>query len=632
MIKEKKHKIKNFMKGFIRLIVPFWKSKDSRTCRLLLVMVALFTGFSVFLAKQFNAWYNDFYNALQEYDVDAFWSEMLIFGVMALFHVYVAVTNVYIKQKIMIEWRHWLSTHFMHKWLQNGVFYKMQFTDTVTDNPDQRIASDLDEFVSLTFSLTIGILTDLAMLITFFSVLWELSAAVDLSIGGSVLHLPDGYLCYLAVIYAVIGTILTFIIGRPLIRLNFNQQRVEADYRFSLVRIRENAESIALYHGAREEGKYLDERFGKVVKNFYQIMLKTVHVEFMALSYNQASVVFPFIISSPLYFAKTITLGTLIQISSAFGRVQSSLSTLIDNFASLARWKSVIDRLIQYDENMAKAENIQIIPIEDATAKLEATGLAIATPNGKVLMQDGSFSLKPGDAMLIRGPSGCGKTTLFRTIAGLWPYASGNIKYPSGGVLFLSQKPYIPLGTLRRAICYPHAPLEDHVIIPVMEIAHLTHLVNLLDQDGNWGQILSLGEQQRVAFARAMLIKPQVIFMDEASAALDEDLEDHLYTELRLRLRSAIIISVGHRSTLKKFHNFFLQHHADLNWSLDENDKYVEDGVFGPCSKNNDQMDHESFERFSKGQVFDKAPPTAQPRPSLLRRLLIALGSSGEEK
>jgi putative ATP-binding cassette transporter len=623
---KKNRSLIEYLSAFMRLIIPFWKSKDSRTCRFLLFMVFVFSGLSVFIAKQVNTWYNDFYNTLQEYDLDAFWSEMAIFCVIATFHVYVAVTNAYVKQKIMIEWRHWLSTHFMRKWLSNGVFYKMQFTESQTDNPDQRIAADLDEFVSLTFSLTIEVLTSLAMLVTFFSVLWELSSAVDMTVGDMVIHLPDGYLCYLAVIYAAIGTVLTFIIGRPLIRLNFRQQRVEADYRFSLVRIRENAESIAMYRGTGEEGVYLEERFGQVVKNVYNIMLKTVHVGFFSLSYNQASVVFPFIISSPLYFAKTITLGSLIQISSAFGRVQDSLSTLINNFASLARWKSVIDRLVQYNENMEAAAEITSIPVEESGTVLTAEGLSITTPEGRQLMLDGCFQLKPGDAMLIRGPSGCGKTTLFRTLAGLWPYATGRINYPVGEVLFLSQKPYIPLGTLRRAICYPHAPLPDHVILKVMEETHLEHLVNKLDLDGNWGQILSLGEQQRVAFARAILLHPQIIFMDEASSAMDEDLENRLYTELRRHLTSSIIVSVGHRSTLKRFHNCCLEWAEDLNWSVVDSSDYAEDGNFTDKDvSQNEHMDDESFERYRTGRVYSK--DHSEPvKPSLLRRLLMHLG------
>lgn len=629
MSKEKKRTLGEYLVAFMRLITPFWRSKESRSCRFLLLMVFIFSGLSVFIAKQVNTWYNDFYNSLQEYDIDAFWSEMVIFCVIATFHVYVAVTNAYVKQKIMIEWRHWLSTHFMRKWLSNGVFYKMQFSEAQTDNPDQRIAADLDEFVSLTFSLTIEILTSLAMLVTFFSVLWELSAAVDMHIGDTVIHLPDGYLCYLAVIYAAIGTVLTFIIGRPLIRLNFRQQRVEADYRFSLVRIRENAESIAMYRGTKEEGVYLEERFGQVVKNVYNIMLKSVHVGFFSLSYNQASVVFPFIISSPLYFAKTITLGSLIQISSAFGRVQDSLSTLINNFASLARWKSVIDRLVQYNENMEEAAGITTIPVDEAGTVLAAEGLSITSPDGRQLMLDGNFKLRPGDAMLIRGPSGCGKTTLFRTLAGLWPYATGRINYPLGEVLFLSQRPYIPLGTLRRAICYPHAPLPDHVILPVIEQTHLGHLVQKLDIEGNWGQILSLGEQQRVAFARAILLHPQVVFMDEASSAVDEDLENSLYTELRNHLTSSIIVSVGHRSTLKRFHNCCLEWAEDLNWNMVDSAEYAEEGCFTDKKAVPDEhMDDESFERYRAGSVYTKEH-TESGRTSILRRLLEFLGRDG---
>ncbi len=581
-----KEKNKKYLKNFGKLLFPFWLSKDSRSCRLLLLMILIFSGFSVFIAKQVNTWYNDFYNALQEYDFDGFCSQMLIFAVLATFHVFVSVTNYYMKQKLMIEWRHWLSSYFMQKWIKNGVFYRMQFIGGNTDNPDQRIAEDLHEFVNLTFLLTIGILTDVAMLVTFFSVLWGLSAATSFTLGSFNISLPDGYLCYIAIIYAFVGTILTFIIGRPLIKLNYNQQKVEANYRYSLVRVRENSESISLYNGVHEEGKYLELKFTDVVKNFYRIMIKTVHVDFFTFSYNQASVIFPFIIAAPLYFAKKATLGTLIQISSAFQRVQNSLSTLIDNFSSIARWKSVVDRLVQFNENMEKAQTLKSLPIEFKDDELVLDNVSVKTPDGKELILNENLTLKSGDALLIRGPSGCGKSTLFRAVAGLWPFASGSITYPNGEFLFLSQKPYIPLGSLRAAISYPQSPVDDLKILPVLNIVGLSHLSNCLDAEDNWGQILSLGEQQRVAFARAMLLKPKVLFMDEATSALDENIENILYTRIRKELKESIIISVGHRSSIKSFHNIFLEWQEDFHWKIQSNSQYVEDGDFSEFPQN----------------------------------------------
>lgn len=587
---------KDFFISLWKIFIPFWKSKESKQCKFLLLGIFLLSGLSVFFAKQFNSWYNDFYNALQEYDLDVFCSQMFIFCVLAAINVFVVVTNYYIKQKVMIEWRHWMSTSYMKKWLKDGVFYRMGFiSNNVTDNPDQRIAEDLHEFVNLTFSLTIGILTDLAMLVTFFTVLWSLSSATSFTLGDTTISLPDGYLCYLAIIYAVVGTFLTFIIGKPLIRLNYNQQKVEANYRYSLVRVRENSESIALYKGSIEEGRYLEDRFSDVVRNFYRIMLKTVHVEFFSLSYKQASVVFPFIISSPLYFAKIITLGSLIQISSAFGRVQDSLSTLIENFTSIARWKSVVDRLIQFSENMEKTEDIENLKPSLDGSSFVVSNMNISTPNGQQLMVDGNFSLNAGDALLIRGPSGCGKTTLFKTIAGLWPYAKGDVIYPNGESFFLSQKPYIPLGTLRAAISYPHAPYQDHVIVPLLALAGLEKFCTQLDTESNWGQILSLGEQQKVAFVRALLIRPAIIFLDEASSAMDEDLECLLYSKLKEILKDSIIISVGHRSTLKQFHNLHLEWSNDLHWQIENNVDYIEDGQI---VENSDVQDEGTYERY----------------------------------
>lgn len=608
-----KEKNKQYLRNFGKLLLPFWVSKDSRSCRVILLLILVLTGFSVFIAKQVNTWYNDFYNTLQEYDFDGFCSQMLIFIVLATFHVFVTVTNYYMKQKLMIEWRHWLSTFYMKKWINNGVFYKMHFIDGNTDNPDQRIAEDLNEFVTLTFTLSIGILTNLAMLVTFFSVLWSLSAATTFTIGSFSLSLPDGYLCYLALGYAVVGTILTFIIGKPLIKLNYNQQRVEANFRYSLVRVRDNSESISMYRGVEEEGKYLEVKFSDVVRNFYQIMVKTVHVEFFALSYNQASVIFPFVISAPLYFAKQATLGTLMQVSSAFGRVQGALSMLIDSFSSIARWKSVVDRLVQFNQNMEKTFELKSIPAENQGNELILDNVSVTTPQGKNLILNESLKLKSGDFLLIRGPSGCGKSTLFRTIAGLWPYASGSITYPDGKFLFLSQKPYIPLGTLRAAICYPQAPINDLKLLPVLNDVGLSHLAGCLDIEENWSQILSVGEQQRVAFARALLLKPDVLFMDEASSALDENLENILYTRITRELKNSIIISVGHRSSIKSFHNLFLEWQEDLNWRLVPNEEYVEEGVYTENTGCDEEIhDDDLVKRFRNAYSY-KNSPTGKP-------------------
>ncbi len=567
-----------YMRRLCGLVFPYWRTRDSIVSWKLLFVIVLFSGSAVFLAKQFNAWYNDFYNALQELDVNCFWSQMIIFAVMAAFHVFISVTNAYCKQNLMIEWRHWMSSHFMDRWLADGVFYRMNFTQGKTDNPDQRIAEDLNEFVSLTFMLTVGILTDIAMLATFFMVLWGLSKATVFAVGDFEMSLPDGYLCYLAVTYAAIGTLLTFIIGRPLIKLNFRQQRLEADFRYSLVRVRENAESIAIYGGAKEEGKYLEERFVGVVKNVFMTMKRSMYLGFFTFSYHQASVLFPFIVASPMYFAKTITLGALIQISSAFGHVQDSLSTLIDSFTSIARWKSVVDRLVQYTDNMDQATKIGSLPAARDGSEFGVADLCVARPDGEKLLINGAWTLGPGDAMLVRGPSGCGKSTLFRALAGLWPYASGSVSYPEGQALFLSQKPYLPLGTLRRAVCYPDAPLPDHVILPYLRLAGLDNLASSLDVDAPWSQILSLGEQQRIAFVRALIVRPQVLFLDEASSALDEEIEEVLYAELRRVLRNSIIVSVGHRSSLKRFHDCYLEWREDLAWELVPGEQFIEDG------------------------------------------------------
>lgn len=547
------------LKLFWRMLISYWGCKDSLKSWFLLVLILSLTGGSVYLATAINSWYKVFWDAIQNYDLPGFKHQLVIFAILATIHVLVSVYNSYLKSCLSINWRTWLTGKTMDRWMRGDNYFKLQLTDKYTDNPDQRIAEDLNLFVSSTIVLLLGTLTDLALMGSFGVVLWKLSSAVDMEVMGYTLSLPDGYMCYLALLYAIIGTSLTFWLGKPLVRLNFRQQRYEADFRFSLIRVRENSESIALYKGEAEENKFLRQSFGELVANYIKLIVCTKRLGFLTLGYAQTAVIFPILISAPLYFAKIITVGSIMQISSAFGQVQSSLSTLVSNFTSWASWKSVVDRLSLFYMSMEEAEALYCIGVKHDKAGVELDHLQVRTPREQVLVDDLNLQLSKGEALLIRGPSGCGKSTLLKAIAGIWPFAQGEVHYAEQGkVLFLSQKPYLPQGSLRTAAAYPGEQEHEGKTEEYFGQLGLSHLIEHLDDVDTWSHMLSLGEQQRVAIVRALLNKPDILFLDEATSAMDEKSESLTYELLRQHLPDTILISVGHRSTLVAKHDLVL--------------------------------------------------------------------------
>ena len=562
--------VRHLWRNFWMLLKPFWASKEGKTKGLLLLLVVLaLTAGAVYLQKKLNTWYNEFYNSIQTYNFPEFQSLLLTFCGLAAIWVLVGVHRTYFNQMLQIIWRRWLTQNRITHWLANNNFYRLQLTDRQTDNPDQRIAEDINEFVASTLTLSIGYLRELATLFTFLGVLWTLSKPTTLSIGNTTFHLAQGYMVWAALAYAIFGTVLTFWIGRPLVSLNFNQQRYEADFRFSLVRLRENAESVALYQGSQEEGHYLRSRFLQVVDNFYALMKRQKILGFFTLGFNQTAVIFPIILGAPLYFAKQITLGDLMQTLSAFGTVQGSMSLLVDSYTDLARWKSVVDRLATFEQGLQHAEHLPRLEPEKSGETLQLQQVKVEQPNGFILMHEANWQLKQGDSMLIQGPSGCGKSTLLRTLAGLWPFASGKVCYPANSLpLFLSQKPYLPLGSLRQVLSYPLPEVPNTEAIEVLQAVGLDKLSARLDDTELWSQILSLGEQQRIAFARILVVKPDVLFLDEATSALDEQSEAMLYRLLRTQLPQTIMVSVGHRSTLHPFHEKKLLWQENGQWQF----------------------------------------------------------------
>lgn len=562
--------VKHLWRNFWMLLKPFWASKEGKTKGLLVFLLILgLTAVSVFLEKKLNEWRNHFYNALQNYNLAEFQHQIGVFCWLAGALILLAVYKFYFNQLLQVIWRQWMTNNKMQNWLKNNNFYRLHYNKNNTDNPDQRISQDISEFITYSLSLFLSYLKEIAMLFTFISVLWSLSKPTVLEMGAIKFSLSQGYMVWAAIIYAVMGTAITFLLGRPLVRLNFEQQKYEADFRFSLIRVRENADSIALYGGLKQEETSLIKSFNYVIHNTYELMKRQKILLFFTAGYSQASVIFPFVVCAPLYFTKQFALGDLMQTATAFGIVQGSLSILVDSYTDLARWKSVVDRLATFENGLKDAEQQPRIEHQYADHQLALHGLQVQHPAGHTLMNAANWHLDKGDALLIQGPSGCGKSTLLRTLAGLWPYASGSVSYPEGAQpLFLSQKPYLPLGSLRQVLSYPLEAVDAEKASAALNQVGLSQFIERLEDEDNWSHMLSLGEQQRIAFARILLVKPDVLFLDEATSALDEDNEQRLYELVRSELPQTIMVSVGHRSTLRPFHKKMLVWQADSNWQL----------------------------------------------------------------
>ena len=552
---------RGFFANAWRLIRPYWNSEEKWIARGLLVVVIGLNLGQVFLNVQFNNWYGRFYDALQAKKLEVFWHEILIFAVLATFWVAVGVYEYYLRNSLEIRWRRWLTKRYLNNWMADRVFYRMELTSRETDNPDQRIQEDLKLFPFQTLDLSIGAMSNVVNLISFMTILWGLSGAISFALAGINIAIP-GYMLWAALLYAILGTGITHLIGRRLAALFFGQQKLEADFRYSLVRVRDNAEGIALYDGEEDERDRLQGNFGRVFANWFKIMRMQKRLLWFSFSYNQLAVLFPFVTAAPRYFSGAITLGTLMQIGNAFGEVQRNLSWFINNYADIAAWKASVDRLINFDQAMAQAQaagaigaGIDVEPAAESDVRIENVELRL--PDGKPLIHNISTDIRPGERVLVSGPSGSGKSTLFRAIAGIWPYGAGKIVIPQlKRLLFLPQRPYVPIGSLRHAVTFPEAPgkFSDAEIAEALIACRLGDYANKLDEDHNWDRRLSPGEQQRLALARAFLQRPDWLFLDEATSSLDPETEAALYKLLLDRLPETTLVSIAHRTNLAVFH------------------------------------------------------------------------------
>lgn len=549
-----------FLRDLWRLVRPYWYSEEKWSARTLLAAIVALTLGMVWINVEINQWQNAFFNSLQDKQQDVFFELLIRFGWLAAAFIVMAVYQLYLNQWLQIRWRRWLTDRYLDEWLAERTYYRMQLADRGTDNPDQRIAEDFRLFIAQTLSLTLGFINALVTLVSFIGILWGLSGVLELTVGGTVYEIP-GYMVWVALAYAALGTWLTHRIGKPLIGLNFNQQRYEADFRFGLVRFRENAEGVALYRGEAQELAGFRRRFAEVVANWIRIMIQQKRLTWFTAGYSQVAVIFPYVVAAPRYFSGAIPLGGLMQTASAFSQVQGALSWFIEAYTTFAEWRASAERLITFEHAMQRAIDQRQdgggAAVEDATAaRLEIRDLALALPNAQPLLEQGSLTIAPGESVLLTGPSGSGKSTLFRAIAGIWPFAKGLIRRPAGPTLFLPQRPYLPIGSLRSAVTFPAEPgrFTDEAIREALVACGLPQLADRLDDDQHWALQLSPGEQQRLAFARALLLRPAWLYLDEATAALDEASEERMYRLLKERLPGTALVSIGHRPTLRRFH------------------------------------------------------------------------------
>ena len=543
-----------------RLSVPYFRSEDRWAGRGLLGAIIAIELAQVGIAVLLNSWNARFYDALQHKNASAFGRELLIFSVLVASFILLAVYQLYLTQGLQIRWRQWMTNRLLGLWLQDATPYRMQLSADCTDNPDQRIAEDIKLFVSNTLSLGTGLLGSVVTLASFIVILWGLSNAAPLTLFGHSLGVP-GYLVWVAIVYAVAGTAITHWIGRPLVDLDIEQQRREADFRGSLLRIRENAEQIALLKGETAERNRLMTRFATVKENWIAIMCRQKRLTFFTAGYNQVQVIVPILVAGPAYFAGAIGLGGLMQTASAFGRVEGALSFFVKAYPQLAQWKSVIERLDGFERSIADTASpqatLEIVEC-DVECSISAVHLDLKKPDGSPLLEIETLELAAGEATLVTGRSGTGKSTLLRVLAGIWPHAQGRIEIPAGvRVLALPQRPYLPEGSLRDAITFPRvlSANENARIAALLTEVGLSTLADRLDEEAHWQQRLSLGEQQRLTIVRSILFEPDWLLLDEATASLDEPAERMVYRLLRERLPRTTLVSVGHRSTLKALHN-----------------------------------------------------------------------------
>ena len=549
---------REFIVGLFHLITPYWNSEEKKSARLYLAAIITLTIAAVYMTLLLNEWFNSFYSALQNYDSGAVYRGLLRFTGLAFAHIAFAVYSYYLQQRLALRWRKWMTKNYLAKWTGQQMYYRLEmFSQGTADNPDQRISEDINLFTARTLSFMSGLLRSATTIICFIFVLWNLSEILSFSAAGQEFHIY-GYLVWTALAYSVLGTWITHKVGHRLVSLNYLQQKLEADFRFSMVRLRETAESVAFYNGAAKEEAFLSNRFMTLLRNTLFIIKKQKQLSWLTNSYAQIAIIFPFVVAVPRYLSQNISLGGLMQIANCFGKVQDAMSYFVDVYASLAEWQSCAERLLSFDKHIAAIE-------EETHDRLRLADVTISVPamdenkRTREIISSASCTIKSGEHVILKGPSGSGKSTLLRTLAGFWPYVKGHISMPAPSeMMFIPQKPYIPMGTSAEAASYPLETADEEILSPLLVECGLSHLMEKTDTEADWSHILSLGEQQKLAFVRVFLRKPKWVFLDEATSAMDEETEEKMY-RLLTALPGTTVISIGHRSTLDKWHDRVLR-------------------------------------------------------------------------
>lgn len=561
---------REFIVGLFHLITPYWNSEEKKSARLYLAAIITLTIAAVYMTLLLNEWFNSFYSALQNYDSDAVYRGLLRFTGLAFAHIAFAVYSYYLQQRLALRWRKWMTKNYLAKWTGQQMYYRLEmFSQGTADNPDQRISEDINLFTARTLSFMSGLLRSATTIVCFIFVLWNLSEVLSFTAAGQEFHIY-GYLVWTALAYSVLGTWITHKVGHRLVSLNYLQQKLEADFRFSMVRLRETAESVAFYNGAAKEEAFLSNRFMTLLRNTLFIIKKQKQLSWLTNSYAQIAIIFPFVVAVPRYLSQNISLGGLMQIANCFGKVQDAMSYFVDVYASLAEWQSCAERLLSFDKHIAAIEKETeeksgSLVREETPDRLRLTDVTISVPaidenkRTREIISSASCTIKSGEHVILKGPSGSGKSTLLRTLAGFWPYVKGHISMPAPSeMMFIPQKPYIPMGTSAEAASYPLETADEEILSPLLVECGLSHLMEKTDTEADWSHILSLGEQQKLAFVRVFLRKPKWVFLDEATSAMDEETEEKMY-RLLTALPGTTVISIGHRSTLDKWHDRVLR-------------------------------------------------------------------------
>lgn len=561
---------REFIVGLFHLITPYWNSEEKKSARLYLAAIITLTIAAVYMTLLLNEWFNSFYSALQNYDSGAVYRGLLRFTGLAFAHIAFAVYSYYLQQRLALRWRKWMTKNYLAKWTGQQMYYRLEmFSQGTADNPDQRISEDINLFTARTLSFMSGLLRSATTIVCFIFVLWNLSEVLSFTAAGQEFHIY-GYLVWTALAYSVLGTWITHKVGHRLVSLNYLQQKLEADFRFSMVRLRETAESVAFYNGAAKEESFLSNRFMTLLRNTLFIIKKQKQLSWLTNSYAQIAIIFPFVVTVPRYLSQNISLGGLMQIANCFGKVQDAMSYFVDVYASLAEWQSCAERLLSFDKHIAAIEKETeeksgSLVREETPDRLRLTDVTISVPamdenkRTREIISSAACTIRSGEHVILKGPSGSGKSTLLRTLAGFWPYVKGHISMPaSSEMMFIPQKPYIPMGTSAEAASYPLETADKEILSPLLMEYGLSHLMEKPDTEADWSHILSLGEQQKLAFVRVFLRKPKWVFLDEATSAMDEETEEKMY-RLLTALPGTTVISIGHRSTLDKWHDRVLR-------------------------------------------------------------------------